>query len=51
MCDTLQAIYSWNYYKLPTEEQLNDYMELALDMIQNIKCFGNVEGSEISLNK
>ena len=51
VCDTLQAICSWNYDKLPTEEQLNDYMELALDMIQNIKCFGNVEGSEISLNK
>ena len=50
-CDTLQAIRSWDDDKLPTEEQLNDYMELALDMIQNIKCFGNVEGSEISLNK
>lgn len=51
LCDTLKAICSWDDDKFPTEEQLNDYMELALDMIQNIKCFGNVEGSEISLNK
>ena len=38
-CDTLLAIseYEDGY---PNEEQVNDYMALALHLIQRIKCFG-----------
>ena len=42
-CDTLLAICDWDYDKLPTEKQIDGYMELCLHMIQNIKCFGNLE--------
>lgn len=38
-CDTLQAIsdYSW---ECPDEEQVKDYMMLALHLVQNIKKLG-----------
>lgn len=36
-CDTLQAIQSWDYEKLPSKEQVKDYMELALHLLQRIK--------------
>ena len=38
-CDTLLAIsdYADGY---PSEKQVNDYMSLALHLVQNIKCFG-----------
>lgn len=42
-CDTLQGIYNYNDEEVPSEEQLNDYMTLALHLIQNIKCFGESE--------
>ena len=35
-CDTLQAIQSWDGDELPNEEQVKDYMELALHLLQ--KC-------------
>lgn len=39
-CDTLQAIRGYDYDETPTERQVNDYMELALNLIQEMKCFG-----------
>lgn len=38
-CDTLQRISHYDD-EMPTEEQVKDYMNLALHMIQHIKCFG-----------
>lgn len=38
-CDTLQAIHSYDYDKLPDEEQVNDYMELCLHLLQHCKYF------------
>lgn len=40
-CDTLQAICSWDDEQLPNEQQLNDYMTLALHLVQHIKCVGD----------
>lgn len=39
-CDTLQAIHEYDYDEVPNKEQLEDYMTLALHLIQHIKCFG-----------
>lgn len=36
-CDTLQAISDYSYGEPPTEEQLNDYMTLALHILQGLK--------------
>lgn len=38
-CDALKSIQSYNYEELPTERQLEEYMELCLHLIQNIKQF------------
>jgi len=41
-CDTLQAI--WNYENdLPTEEQVKQYMTLALHLVQKLKWLGEGE--------
>lgn len=40
-CDTLQSISSYDK-GLPSKEQVDDYMTLCLHMIQNIKCFGDI---------
>ncbi|KOY86788.1 hypothetical protein AD998_12120 [bacterium 336/3] len=41
-CDTLQAI--WNYEDgLPTEEQVKQYMTLALHLVQKLKWLGEGE--------
>lgn len=42
-CDTLQAIAEYEWDTKPNEEQLEDYMTLCLHMVQNIKCFGDVD--------
>ena len=49
-CDTLLRIrYNGdNSEEIPNKEQVNDYMKLALNLIQNIKCYGNVEESKIT---
>lgn len=36
-CDTLQAICDYDYDKKPNEEQISDYMTLALHIVQGIK--------------
>lgn len=36
-CDTLQRIQSFNYDELPDEEQVKDYMTLALHLLQNCR--------------
>jgi hypothetical protein len=38
-CDTLQAISNWDY-DLPTDEQVEEYMTLALHLVQKIKRLG-----------
>lgn len=40
VCDTLQAICEYGYDETPTERQVNDYMKLALNLIQKMKCMG-----------
>lgn len=40
-CDTLQSICDYESDQLPNEEQVNDYMTLALHIVQNIKCIGD----------
>ena len=45
-CDTLQGIADYNYDETPNEEQIKDYMSLALHMVQHIKCFGESELNE-----
>ena len=42
-CDTLQRIAGYDYGDKPDSKQVEDYMMLCLHMIQNIKCFGNIE--------
>lgn len=48
-CDTLQAIWDWNYDALPDEKpdenQVKDYMQLALHLLQKLKFMG--EDNEI----
>lgn len=39
-CDTLEAIKSDNYEDTPTEDQVNQFMTLALHIIQDIKPLG-----------
>jgi hypothetical protein len=39
-CDTLEAIRSWDD-EPPTKEQLDDYMTLALHIVQGIKKMGD----------
>ena len=36
-CDTLQAISSYDCEELPDEEQIKDYMQLALHLLQKCK--------------
>ena len=36
-CDTLQAISSYDYEELPNEDQIKDYMQLALNLLQKCK--------------
>ena len=43
-CDTLLSICSWDYEEKPSEEQVKDYMKLALNLIQEMKCFGGDKG-------
>lgn len=38
-CDTLEGIIQYNRSYLPNDEQVKDFMTLALNMIQNIKPF------------
>lgn len=38
-CDTLQAISEYDY-ELPTNEQVKDYMTLALHLVQKLKRLG-----------
>lgn len=38
-CDTLLAIMNYDWDKKPTDEQVKDYMTLALHMVQHIKRF------------
>lgn len=38
-CDTLQAISNYDY-DLPTEEQVKEYMTLALHLVQKLKRLG-----------
>lgn len=38
-CDTLQAISKYDY-DLPTEEQVKEYMTLALHLVQKLKMLG-----------
>ena len=38
-CDTLLAIMNYDWDKKPTDEQVEDYMTLALHMVQHIKRF------------
>lgn len=38
-CDTLQGICEYDYSELPDESQVNDYMQLALNIIQSMKQF------------
>lgn len=40
-CDTLQAIQGYDYDELPTDEQVKDYMTLALHIVQGIKRMGD----------
>lgn len=42
-CDTLQAISEYDYDMLPNEEQIKDYMELALHLLQKCKWLYNEE--------
>lgn len=51
-CDTLLGISEYSG-KLPTEDQVKQYMDLCLHLIQNIKCFGDVDSnwSLLSLNE
>ena len=39
-CDSLIAICDWDYEKKPSEEQLIDYMQLALNIIQSFTLRG-----------
>lgn len=36
-CDTLQAISKYDYEEFPDEEQIKDYMKLALHLLQKCK--------------
>lgn len=38
-CDTLMAIQSWDTEKLPSKEQVKDYITLALHLLQKCKMF------------
>lgn len=38
-CDTLMAISDWSDNELPTDSQVDDYMQLALHLLQNFKKF------------
>ena len=42
-CDTLQSIYYDHCGEIPTEQQVNDYMTLALHIVQSIKQIGGEE--------
>lgn len=42
-CDTLQHICSYDYDLLPNNSQVNDYMQLALNIIQSMKQFADTE--------
>ena len=39
-CDTLQAISEYDYDEKPDENQIKDYMELALHLLQKCKWLG-----------
>ena len=42
-CDTLQCICDTNYDELPNEEQVKEYMTLALHLVQRLKWLGKKE--------
>lgn len=46
-CDTLQAISEYDYDELPNEEQIADYMQLALHLLQKCKWLYKEEKNEI----
>lgn len=48
-CDTLQSINDYSN-ELPTEDQVKQYMDLCLHLIQNIKCFGDVDSNWTLIN-
>jgi hypothetical protein len=39
-CDTLQRIRGYDYDQKPTKEQVDDYMVLALHVVQQLKAMG-----------
>jgi hypothetical protein len=41
VCDTLQAIHSSNSNDDVTDQQANDYLTLALHLVQNMECISN----------
>lgn len=45
-CDTLKSINSYDYDELPNEEQIEDYMQLALHLLQKCKWLYNKEEFE-----
>ena len=44
VCDTLQAISVYHDDMLPTEEQVGEYMSLALHMVQKMKSLKELDG-------
>lgn len=42
-CDTLQGIQGWDWNKIPNEEQVKDYMELCLHLLQKCKYLTDEE--------
>ena len=45
-CDTLKSINNYDYDELPNEEQIEDYMQLALHLLQKCKWLYNKEEFE-----
>ena len=45
-CDTLKAIRGYGEDDKPTKEQVDDYMQLALHIVQGIKKMGDDDGGE-----
>ena len=39
-CDTLMGIIEYDEDKYPSEQQVKKFMQLALNMVQKMKCLG-----------
>lgn len=48
-CDTLQGIHDYSLDRLPTEEQVNDYMTLCLHLLQS--CSRMIDGQDIDMDQ